>query len=109
MVMSVALLAGATGFGLALVTLEAGRNLATASWVAGATRQAAATLRAPRGLAVAALAALAPAGQGVSLGAVDPAQRHQPIDTGRRLDVKGDVRGGSSNPHSSPRDKAGRT
>lgn len=58
MVGVVALLAGAAGFGLARVTLEAGRDLATASWVAGATRQAAASLRAPKGLALAGLAVL---------------------------------------------------
>jgi tight adherence protein C len=54
----VAVLAGATGFGVSRVALEAVRDLATTSWIAGASRQAAATLRAPRGLALIALTAL---------------------------------------------------
>lgn len=46
----IAVLAGAAGFGFTRLALEAARDLATTSWIAGATRQATAALRDPRGL-----------------------------------------------------------
>jgi len=53
----VAALAGVAGFGASRVALQAAQELATTSWMSGATRQAAAALRAPRGLLLAALTA----------------------------------------------------